>query len=159
MQEGRFRQDLFYRLHVFPIHLPPLRERCEDIPLLVKYFAMKYRQRFGKRIVTIPHKTMAALQAYSWPGNVRELEHAIERAVILSQGPQLVLGDWLPPSATPSHDVRLPTLQEVEREHIVRTLELTRWRVSGERGAAKLLGMKPTTLEAPLKKLGIQRPR
>ena len=159
MQEGRFRQDLFYRLHVFPIQLPPLRERREDIPLLVKYFAMKYGKTLGKRIETIPQKTMDALQAYPWPGNVRELEHAIERAVILSQGPRLELGDWLSQPGVTTRDSRVLTLTEVDRDHIIAVLELTGWHVSGERGAAKLLGMRPTTLEARMKKLGIQRPR
>jgi len=157
MQEGRFREDLFYRLHVFPIQLPALREHCEDIPLLVRHFVQKFGKPLGKRIETIPQKTMVALQAYPWPGNVRELEHVIERAVILSQGPQLALGDWLPtPGATP-HPSRLPTLAELEREHIIEVLERSGWQVSGERGAARLLGMKRTTLESRMKKLGITR--
>jgi formate hydrogenlyase transcriptional activator len=159
MQEGTFRQDLFYRLYVFPIPMPPLRERRADIPLLVKYFAIKYGKSFGKRIETIPQQTMANLQAYLWPGNVRELEHVIERAVIISQGSRLELGDWLPqPVATP-RDLRLSTLAELERDHIIQVLELTGWRVSGEHGAAKVLGLKPTTLEARMKKSGIQRPK
>ncbi|MBI2564175.1 MAG: sigma 54-interacting transcriptional regulator [candidate division NC10 bacterium] len=158
-QEGRFRPDLYYRLNVFPIRLPPLRQRREDIPLLVRYFVMKCGTKLGKRIETIPQKAMHALMAYPWPGNVREMENVIERAVILSQGSQLELGEWLPRFAGSGHGERLATLEALERDHIVRTLELTGWRVSGETGAAKLLGLKPTTLEARMKKLGIQRKR
>jgi formate hydrogenlyase transcriptional activator len=158
MQEGRFRQDLFYRLNVFPIRLPALRERPEDIPLLVAYFAMKHARRLGKRIETIPHKMLEALQTYPWPGNVRELEHLIERAVILSQSSRLELGEWRPHSGVTPHSARILTIEEVERRHIREVLELTGWRVSGERGAARLLGLKPTTLEARMKKLGIRRP-
>lgn len=157
MQEGRFRQDLFYRLHVFPIQLPALREHREDIPLLVRHFVQRFGKQLGKRIETIPHKTMEALQAYPWPGNVRELEHIIERAVILSQGPQLELGDWLPKPGTTPHPSRIPTLAELERDHILEVLELTGWRVSGALGAAKILGLKRTTLESRMEKLGITR--
>ncbi len=158
-QEGRFRPDLYYRLNVFPIRLPSLRERREDIPLLVRYLVMKYGTKLGKRIETIPQKAMHVLLAYPWPGNVRELENVIERAVILSQGSQLELGEWLAKPAGSGRSEGLATLEELEREHIVRTLELTGWRVSGERGAANLLGLKPTTLESRMKKLGIQRKR
>ncbi|GIX47535.1 MAG: hypothetical protein KatS3mg131_1746 [Candidatus Tectimicrobiota bacterium] len=157
VQEGRFREDLFYRLQVFPIQLPPLRERREDIPLLVRHFVQKFSRQLGKRIDTIAPRALEALQAYPWPGNVRELEHLIERAVILSPGPRLELGDWLPRSRLPA--ARFPTLAECERDHILAALEQTGWRVSGERGAAKLLGLKPTTLEARMKKLGIRRPK
>ena len=159
LQEDRFRADLYYRLNVFPIGIPSLRERKEDIPVLVQYFVMKYGTKLGKRIETIPQKTMDALRAYPWPGNVRELENVIERALVLSQGPQLELGEWLPkPRVTPT-GARVPTLEELESEQIIKTLEMTGWRVSGEKGAAKLLGMKPTTLEARMKKLGIKRTR
>jgi formate hydrogenlyase transcriptional activator len=159
VQQGGFRPDLYYRLNAFPVRLPPLRERREDISLLVRYFVMKCGSKLGKRIEAIPQKAMHALLAYPWPGNVRELENVIERAVILSQGSQLELGEWLPRFAGTAHGERLATLEEVEREHIVRTLELTGWRVSGEGGAANLLGLRPTTLEARMKKLGIQRKR
>jgi formate hydrogenlyase transcriptional activator len=159
VHEKSFRPDLYYRLNVFPVRLPPLRERREDISLLVRYFVMKYGSKLGKRIEAIPQKAMHALMGYPWPGNVRELENVIERAVILSQGSQLELGEWLPGFTGSGHGERLATLEEMEREHIVRTLELTGWQVSGERGAAKLLGLKPTTLEARMKKLGIQRKR
>src|SRR3989454_576719 len=157
MQEGGFRSDLYYRLNVFPIRLPALRERKADIPLLVGYFAKRYGAKMGKKIETIPQTTIQALQSYSWPGNVRELENVIERAVILSQGPQLDLGEWLPKPGVAHVELRVATLEEMERAHILEALERTGWRVSGERGAAKLLGLKPTTLEARMKKLGITR--
>jgi len=157
VREGKFRQDLFYRLNVFPVHLPPLRERKEDIPLLVRHFVLKHSVRLGKKIEAIPQRTMDALRAYPWPGNVREMENVIERAVILSQGPRLDFGDWLPrPGVAPS-GARIRTLEEVEREHILEALEQTGWRVSGERGAARLLGLKRTTLESRMKRLGIRK--
>lgn len=159
MREGHFRPDLFYRLNVFPIPLPPLRERPEDVPLLVRYFVAKYARRLGKSIETIPQRALDSLLAYSWPGNVREVENVIERAVILSPGPQLELGDWLPAPGARAPETRVPTLEEIERDHIVAVLEITGWRVSGERGAAKVLGLRPTTLEARMKKLGITRKR
>ena len=158
MQDGRFRADLYYRLNVFPIRLPPLRERAEDVPILVKHFITKYGTRLGKRIETIPKTTMDALRAYPWPGNVRELENVIERAVILSPGSQLDLGEWLLRPVV-ARGTRIPTLEELERDHIAAVLELTGWRVSGEKGAARLLGLKPTTLEARMKKLGMTRKR
>jgi formate hydrogenlyase transcriptional activator len=118
---------------------------------------MKYGAKLGKRVETIPQKTMGALQAYPWPGNVRELENVIERAVILSPGSELQLGEWLPKPGISPRSARVPTLQELEREHVMQVLELTGWRVSGDKGAARLLGLKPTTLEARMKKLGIKR--
>ncbi|MCI0483150.1 MAG: sigma 54-interacting transcriptional regulator, partial [candidate division NC10 bacterium] len=156
-QEGTFRPDLYYRLSVFPIAIPPLRERKEDIPLLVKHFVLKYGAKFGKQVETIPEKTMHALLDYSWPGNVRELENVVERAVIVNMGSQLELGEWLPKPGVTEVGARVLMLEELEREHITKTLELTGWRVSGERGAAKLLGLKPTTLGARMRKLGITR--
>ena len=157
VQEGKFRADLYYRLNVFPIRIPPLRERKEDIPLLVKYFVMKYGAKFRKNIETIPQDTIDALLAYSWPGNIRELENLIERAVIMCESSQLKPGKWIPlPCGAPLAS-RIPTLEELERDHITDVLQITGYRVSGERGAAKLLGMKPTTLEARMKKLGIKR--
>jgi formate hydrogenlyase transcriptional activator len=157
MQEGTFRPDLYYRLSVFPIRIPPLRERREDIPLLVRYFVMKCGGKLGKQIESIPQKLMEALLAYPWPGNVRELENVIERAVILSPGHQLALGEWLPKPALAPGGGRVLTLAELDREHIVQVLELTGGQVSGEKGAAKLLGMKPTTLESKIKRLGIDK--
>jgi formate hydrogenlyase transcriptional activator len=157
VQENRFRSDLYYRLNVFPIRLPPLRERTEDIPLLVRYLTLKYGPRLGKRISNVPPAIMEVLQTYSWPGNVRELENVIERATILSAGAELDLGWWPLTTGGRGRAGGTRTLEEVEREHIRAVLELTGWRVSGERGAAEHLGMKPTTLEARMKKLGITR--
>ncbi len=157
MKEGGFRADLYYRLNVFPIRVPPLRERKEDIPPLVRHFAMKFDAKMGKRVETVPKSIMDSLQAYSWPGNVRELENLIERAVILSGGSQLELGEWPPPSAGADGKPQALALEEVERQHIIKVLELVGWRVSGEKGAARLLGMKPTTLESRMKRLGIVR--
>jgi transcriptional regulator with GAF, ATPase, and Fis domain len=157
IEEGEFREDLYYRLNVFPIEIPPLRERKDDIPLLVKHFVKKYSGKTGKKIDTIPQKAIDALTAYKWPGNIRELENIVERAVIISRGKQLELGDWLIEKksiTTASHAV---SLQDVERAHISEVLEMTGWRVSGEKGAAKILGLKPTTLEARMNKLGIKR--
>jgi transcriptional regulator with GAF, ATPase, and Fis domain len=157
VEEGSFRPDLFYRLSVFPIHIPALRERKDDIPLLVKYLVMKLGNKLGKRIESVARKTIDALIEYGWPGNVRELENVIERAVITNQGSKLVLGDWLPKAKIVPHLEKTPTLEEVERRHILDVLEQTAWRVSGEKGAAKLLAMNPTTLEARMKKLGVTR--
>jgi len=157
IQGSRFRADLYYRLSVVPIRLPPLRERRGDILLLAGYFAQKHGARLGKRITSILPSTLHVLEAYPWPGNVRELENVVERALILSEGAQLDLGGWLPRPSPLPHEEGTQTLEEIERKHILAALERTAWRVSGERGAAKLLGMKPTTLEARMKKLGIAR--
>lgn len=156
-KSGQYRLDLYYRLNVFPIHVPPLREREGDLPLLVQYFVRKFATSFGKKITKIPERMMTVLQRYPWPGNIRELEHVIERAVILSEGPELEPIDWLSPSAAKAGQGKPLTLDEVERQHILDVLEQTSWRVSGEKGAAAILGLKPTTLEARMKKLGIER--
>jgi transcriptional regulator with GAF, ATPase, and Fis domain len=134
-----------------------LREREGDIPLLVQYFVRKFAASFGKKIAKIPERMMTALQRYPWPGNIRELEHVIERAVILSEGPELEPIDWLSPSTAKAGQGKPLTLDEVERQHILDVLEQTNWRVSGPKGAAAILGLKPTTLEARMKKLGIER--
>jgi transcriptional regulator with GAF, ATPase, and Fis domain len=155
---GTFREDLFYRLNVFPIQLPPLRKRKEDIPLLVHHFVHKYSIKVGKRIETVSQKAMERLQAYHWPGNVRELENIIERAVIVCQNSCLKAGDWLPQKGISSAPAELTTLEEAEKVHILKALEFTEWRISGAKGAAKILGMKPTTLESRMKKPGIRRP-
>ena len=156
MKERTFREDLYYRLNVFPLSIPPLRERRDDIPLLVRHFVLKHGTNLGKQIESVPQRRMDDLQAYSWPGNVRELENVIERAMILSQGPELNLGDWAPgPSTKPQTEGS--TLSDVERDHILKTLELTNWRLSGEKGAAKILGLKRTTLQGRMRKLGIRR--
>ncbi|NIR47733.1 AAA domain-containing protein [candidate division KSB1 bacterium] len=157
VENGDFREDLYYRLNVFPIKLPPLRERKEDIPLLVNHFIKKYSKKIGKRIETIPQDVLDILQKYRWPGNVRELENIIERAVITSPGKNLVLGDWFPTNSTSQLTTELCTLEECERRHIINALEFTGWRVSGEKGAAKLLGLNAKTLESRMKKLHIER--
>ena len=155
---GRFREDLFYRLNVFPIRIPSLRERREDIPLLVRHFAAIHGAAHGKRVTAVSDRALGALQAASWPGNVRELAHAVERAVIVCPGDTLELGDWLPVSSRESDSAgRVPTLDELQREHILRVLESVGWKVSGGRGAARILGIKPTTLLSRMKKLGIER--
>lgn len=157
MREERFRSDLYYRLNVFPISLPALRDRKEDIELLVKHFVKKCCTRIGKEIETIPQQGMDALVSYRWPGNIRELENVIERAVILSEGRNLQLEDCLPRPEATSGAAPTVTLDEAQRAHILEVLQLTRGKVSGERGAAQILGIKPTTLESRMKKLGIER--
>ena len=158
IRENRFRSDLYYRLNVFPIRLPPLRERTEDIPLLSAVLDAEVWSPLGKeKISNVSPEIMKMLQTYSWPGNVRELENVIERATILSAGAELELGWWPMTTGSTGRAGATRTLEEVEREHILAVLELTGWRVSGERGAAGQLGMKPTTLEARMKKLGITR--
>lgn len=157
VEKGTFREDLWYRLNVFPITVPPLRQRKEDIPLLVEHFASKYAKKFGKTITSVSPRTIQTLQAHSWPGNVRELANVIERAVIHTKGPTLqvierfeAVGDEPSPSKT---------LEEVERDYITRTLENTGWRIEGRYGAAKILGLNPSTLRTRMLKLGIQRRR
>jgi formate hydrogenlyase transcriptional activator len=176
MRTGRFRQDLFYRLSVFPVRLPPLRERPEDIPPLVSHFVRRFAERQHKAVPHVSREAMEQLTAYDWPGNVRELQNIIERAVILSRGG--VIGCDLvpvrsglrsaastPPAALPRTEVRPPgsgtpvvAFSEAERRAILRALDLTGWRISGRGGAADVLGLKPTTLHAKMKKLGIHRP-
>jgi formate hydrogenlyase transcriptional activator len=160
IQEKQFRSDLYYRLNVFPILIPPLRERPKDIPLLVQHFVREAARRMNKTVHTVPTETMAALTQYRWPGNIRELENVIERAVILSPGSVLhVPSRDLQPRITPGSDSeKLRTLADVEREHIRATLKETRWVLSGPRGAATLLGMNRSTLYFRMKKLGIARP-
>jgi formate hydrogenlyase transcriptional activator len=158
VREGRFRSDLYYRLKVFPIALPPLRDRTQDIPLLVSYFVRKCATAMGKKVESVSGSAMQQLKTYVWPGNIRELEHVIERAVILNQGPELELGDWMPRGPEAGLNGEPTTLEEVERAHILAVLNHTNWRVSGEKGAARILGLNATTLEARMKKLGISRP-
>jgi formate hydrogenlyase transcriptional activator len=157
VRQGRFRQDLYYRLNVFPITVPPLRQRQEDIPILVQAFTDRYARKIGKQITSIPKETMKYLQDYPWPGNIRELESIIERAVILCPGPVLQLADKLEISSPPlSSTVR--TLEEMERNQIIKTLSETRWRIEGRNGVAAILGLHPSTLRARMHKLGISRP-
>jgi formate hydrogenlyase transcriptional activator len=153
IRKGRFREDLFYRLSVFPIRMPPLRERAEDIPLLVWTFLEEFCSRMGKKITQVPRTTMEALQSHSWPGNVRELRNVIEHGAIVTTGDTLRVsmgGD--PAPTTPPQ-----TLADAEREHIVRTLEATGWRIKGPKGAALRLGLNPATLYSRMKKLGIRQ--
>jgi formate hydrogenlyase transcriptional activator len=158
---GQFRTDLYYRLNVFPVLLPPLRERRDDIPRLVRHFAQKVARRMGRRIETIPAEALDTLVRYPWPGNIRELENVIERAVILSSGPALHinLGDLK--SAAPANGPAgsAATLADAERDHILGVLRDTGWVLSGPNGAAVRLAMKRTTLQSKMKKLGISRPR
>ena len=156
VRKGRFREDLWYRLNVFPITVPPLRERKEDIALLVESFVEKISKRLGKVIMEIPTSMMNELQAYHWPGNIRELENVLERAVINSSGPKLHLVDELkkPPKEIGKAD---RTLEDVEREYILRVLEQTQWKVSGKNSASEILGLDRSTLRARMQKLGIQK--
>src|SRR5437773_8876468 len=157
---GVFRADLFYRLNVFPIQLPPLRDRREDIPLLVRHFARQFARQMNRAIDTIPVETMNTLAAYHWPGNIRELQNLVERAVILSAGPVLKV---------PLHDLqaqpaavairKIETLEAAERRHILEALDAADWVISGPKGAATALGLKRSTLQARMEKLGIRRAR
>lgn len=158
IQNKRFREDLYYRINVFPISIPPLRMRKDDIPLLVAHFIDKYARKMGRRYETIPKTSMKFLQDQLWPGNVRELEHMIERAVITSPGPVLRLADVPETEASESNESSLKGLVAMEREHIVRALEETCWKINGKTGAASLLGLHPSTLRFRLKKLDIKRP-
>ena len=170
---GRFREDLFYRLNVFPITIPPLRERREDVPALVQHLVEKHCRKLGRPVLQVSQGTMQDLQAHDWPGNVRELEAVIESAVITSRGPMLRIDELRPPGvpvtppvpastarvradAVPSAAER--TLADLERDHIVATLEKTYWRLEGEHGAAAILGMNPSTLRSRMRKHGLRRP-
>jgi DNA-binding NtrC family response regulator len=154
--EGRFREDLYYRLNVFSITVPPLRDRSEDIPSLVWAFIKEFEKPMGKVIEKVPQKSMAALQRYNWPGNIRELKNVIENAMIISNDRILKLKPLADLSPNLQKDLKL---EVVERNHIIDVLNKTSWRVSGQKGAAELLGLKPTTLESRMKKLGITRPK
>jgi PAS domain S-box-containing protein len=156
IEKNNFREDLFYRLNVFPIESIPLRERMEDVPLLIKHFCKKYESKIGKKITDIPKKVIDKLMDYDFPGNIRELENIIERALIISNGQTLELGDWLPKKSMYTK-TKVVDLNSVEKSHIIEVLTKVNWKVSGEHGAAKILGLKPTTLEARMKKLGITR--
>jgi formate hydrogenlyase transcriptional activator len=157
VRQGRFRQDLFYRLNVFPITVPPLRLRKDDIPLMVQVFMERYSRKLGKQITTIQKETMKALQDYPWPGNVRELESIIERAIILCPGPVLQLADKLEISS-PTISSVVRSLEEMERIQIQKILTETKWRIEGKDGAAAILGIHPSTLRVRLHKLSIVRP-
>jgi formate hydrogenlyase transcriptional activator len=157
VEENRFREDLFYRLNVFPIVIPPLRERVEDIPTLAWEFVNEFSRTLGKRIESISKESLRQLQLYSWPGNVRELRNVIERAVIIASGPQLTVSIPAPVGTRPPRPSL--TLKDLEMEHILATLKITNWRIRGAGGAAERLGLKPTTLEIRMAKLGVTRPQ
>jgi formate hydrogenlyase transcriptional activator len=176
VQEGRFRADLYYRLNVLPIVLPPLRQRRSDIPLLTTFFVERFARQFGKQITGIAQDTMDLLSRYDWPGNIRELQNVVERAVVLSRGPVLKLGADLTPAASAAmastdevEDLSLDSLhsndvtgdslslEQVERRHIQSVLQKTDWLIEGDRGAAKILDLHPNTLRSRMKKLGIER--
>jgi formate hydrogenlyase transcriptional activator len=164
VEDRQFRADLFYRLNVFPITVPPLRERRDDIPLLVRYFVQQYARRMNRRIATIPSETLSALTRYHWPGNIRELQNFIERAVILTRGttleaPVRELKRAAPKAQTEAAPSGVVTLAEAEKDAILRALEESGGRVGGEQGAAARLGMKRTTLQAKMRKLGIESGR
>ena len=158
VEDELFRSDLYYRLSVFPIHIPALRERAQDIPLLARYFADRFARRMRRPVPRIPQDVLDAFAQWRWPGNVRELENVIERAVILSPGPELQvpLRDFLPKERRPAR--KSPTLQDVERENILHALRASRGVVGGPSGAATRLGLKRTTLQSLMRRLGIQRP-
>jgi transcriptional regulator with GAF, ATPase, and Fis domain len=157
VRQGRFREDLWYRLNIFPITMPPLRDRLDDIPLLAEFYVKKTSKRMGKVIEIIPTNVMNTLQNYHWPGNVRELENVLERGVINSSGPKLRLIDELKVQKK-ELSTSQKSLEAVEHEHIVRILEQTKWRISGKNGAAEILGLNRSTLRARMRKLGISQP-
>jgi transcriptional regulator with GAF, ATPase, and Fis domain len=154
--QGQFREDLFYRLNVFPIRMPSLRERLEDIPLLVWRYVNEFSATFAKRVETITNETMASLQSYPWPGNVRELRNVVERAMISARGGELAIEL---PRPLLKDQRRSDRLVDVEKEHVRQVLDITRWRIRGANGAADRLGLRPTTLESRMLKLGLTRPR
>jgi formate hydrogenlyase transcriptional activator len=170
VSEQKFRSDLFFRLNVFPVHVPPLRERQGDIPLLVRHFTQQFSRRMNKIIETIPSATMDALSRYHWPGNIRELQNVIERAVIVSTGPALSVdvADLKFPKGGHPEEVAVPrnsktngalhsVLEETERQQILQALKKSNWVVAGPNGAAALLGMNRSTLQVRIRKLGISR--
>ena len=153
--QGEFREDLFYRLNVFPIRMPALRERLEDIPLLVWRYVNEFSAAFGRRVEKITNDTMQALQNYPWPGNVRELRNVVERAMISGRGGELAIDL---PRPLLRYQQRSDRLIDVEKEHVRQVLDITRWRIRGANGAADRLGLRPTTLESRMAKLGLTRP-
>jgi transcriptional regulator with GAF, ATPase, and Fis domain len=159
IKNGMFREDLYYRLNVFPITMPPLRQRKEDIPLLVNHFVAKFNKKIGKRIETVSKDTMSDLQEYHWPGNVRELESVIERAVIISQGSTLQVLDRLDTFRTSGEPTgqEVKTLVKMEQDLILQSLQKTGWRINGKDGAAGQLGINPSTLRARMRKYSITR--
>jgi chemotaxis protein methyltransferase CheR len=159
IKKGQFREDLYYRLNVFPITIPPLRERKDDIPMIVNYLLKKYGERIGKQIERVPYDVIKALQEYHWPGNVRELENIIERSMIISPDSTLHLADKL--EAPDSTDHRIPqrkSLSEIEHDYILSVLIQTGWKIEGKNGTAKFLDINPSTLRTRMRKLNIAKP-
>jgi len=157
MQDGQFRQDLYYRLHIFPITCLPLRERKQDIPLLTDHFVKKYSHDLGKQISRISEQTRQALADYHWPGNIRELENIIQRALLINTSDELQIGAWFTQAADENSVECKDTLDEFEKKYIFKVLEQSHWRIRGKEGAAERLGLKPTTLESKMERLGIKR--
>ena len=161
VKKGRFREDLWYRLNVFPLSIPPLRERPDDVPLLVNWIIKKIQRRLGKNIKMVPNTVMNDLKAYPWPGNVRELENVIERALIVSPGNTLQMAaplKALDTNGSTLYNTPMKSLSEMEKEYILQTLNKTNWNISGKHGAAELLGLNPSTLRGKMRKHGIRRP-
>jgi transcriptional regulator with GAF, ATPase, and Fis domain len=164
IKNGKFREDLYYRLNVFPITMPALRQRKEDIPLLVKHFMTKFNKKIGRKIDTVSEETLKTLQEYNWPGNVRELESVIERAVITTQGSTLKVLDRFDSHQNDTQQkgdeaagTEVKALGDLEHDHIVKVLQQTGWRIEGKSGAAVILGINASTLRARMRKLGIIR--
>ena len=155
VQDGSFRRDLYYRLNVFPIEVPTLQDRIEDLEQLIWAFVGEYGDRMGKRVESIPRKSIEALKRLPWKGNIRELRNVIEQSMIITKGPSLNVR--LP--GNPEIENQAVMLRDVERNHILKILKQTGWRIRGKAGAAELLGLKPTTLDSRMKKLGIIRPK
>ena len=158
VKNGSFRADLFYRLNVFPLESPPLRERKGDIPLLVSFFLSKFGKKLGKQVRGVSQKSMEALKNYSWPGNVRELQNVIERAVVVARGPVVQTDESMLRAEDATDASTIDTLENVERNHIIRALNETNWVIHGKKGAAEILGINPSTLRSPIDKLGIKKP-
>jgi transcriptional regulator with GAF, ATPase, and Fis domain len=158
VKNGTFRSDLFYRLNVFPLAVPSLRERKDDIPLLVNFFLSKFGKKLGKEVRGVSQRSMDSLLGYDWPGNVRELQNIIERAVVLASGPILQVDDSMMRLGEKAQELTLDTLENAERNHILRALDETQWVVHGKKGAAEVLGINPSTLRSRMEKLGIKRP-
>jgi chemotaxis protein methyltransferase CheR len=156
VEKGKFRRDLFHRLNAFPISIPPLRERSEDIPILVPYFVDKYSKKFGRPFTRVPQKTMDELIRYTFPGNIRELENMVERALITSVGGHLQID--IPASDQNKISTASMNMDAANRRHVMAVLQETQWRIQGPKGAAELLGLKPSTLRNRMRKLGISRP-
>lgn len=154
VRERRFRDDLYYRLNVFPIKMPPLRERPEDIPILIQSFVNEFAKVLGKVIESVDKRSIYSLQQYKWPGNIRELRNTVERAVILANGPRLHIAL---PRTTPEDPEPSLLLADAQREHVRDVLEMTGWRIRGKDGAAEILGVNPNTLDSLMLRLGIAR--